>query len=127
MTILKKVNIADAFKSVGEFWSPRVGGDIGNFQIKLAKFRGEFHWHHHDNEDELFLVVCGSLLMKLKPGNGGDILVGSGEFIIVPRGVAHCPMALTPEVDCLLFEPKSTLNTGNEINDWTRLELPRLA
>ena len=86
---LSTVNLQRAFTTFSEYWAPRVGGDINDFQIKLAKFKGEFHWHHHDNEYELFLVVQGDLLMKLRPENGGDQMVRAGEYIIVPKGIEH--------------------------------------
>ncbi|HMN81535.1 MAG TPA: cupin domain-containing protein [Burkholderiaceae bacterium] len=124
---LSKVNLAEAFRTFDDYWSPRIGGDINDFQIKLAKFKGEFNWHHHDHEDELFLVVKGELLMRLKAENGGDQIVREGEYIIVPRGIDHCPSALGDEVHCLLFEPRSTLNTGNTINERTVNDLQRLA
>jgi quercetin dioxygenase-like cupin family protein len=124
---LKTVNLAEAFGQFSEYWSPRVGGDINNFQIKLAKFQGEFHWHHHDHEDELFLVVKGELLMKLHTENGGDQLVKPGEYIIVPKGVKHCPTALSDEVHCILFEPNVTINTGNVINERTVTDLKHLS
>jgi mannose-6-phosphate isomerase-like protein (cupin superfamily) len=123
---LKAINLAQAFTTFNEYWSPRVGGDINNFQIKLAKFKGEFNWHHHDHEDELFLVVHGELLMRLKPENGGDQLVKTGEYIIVPRGTQHCPTALTDEVHCILFEPETTVNTGNTTNERTVTDLQRI-
>jgi mannose-6-phosphate isomerase-like protein (cupin superfamily) len=124
---LKTINLAQAFSSFSDYWSPRVGGDINDFQIKLAKFRGEFNWHHHASEDELFLVVQGDLLMKLMPENGGDQLVRAGEYIVVPRGVEHCPTALSEEVHCILFEPNTTLNTGNTCNERTVSDLIRIA
>lgn len=123
---LKTVSLARAFGTFSEYWSPRVGGDINDFQIKLAKFKGEFNWHHHDHEDELFLVVHGELMMKLRPENGGDQRVGPGEYIIVPRGVEHCPTALSDEVHCVLFEPRATVNTGNTVNERTVTDLQRL-
>jgi hypothetical protein len=94
---LAKVNIAQAFAGIDEFWSPRVGGDIGHMQLKLAKFKGEFHWHHRENEDERFLVV--------------------------PCGVELCPVALSDEMHCLLVEPNTTLNTGNVVNEKTVRQL----
>jgi mannose-6-phosphate isomerase-like protein (cupin superfamily) len=123
---LAKVNLAEAFSRISEHWAPRVGGDINDAQVKLAKFRGTFHWHHHDHEDELFLVLVGTLRMKLRPDNGGDIILHEGEFLIVPKGVEHCPETVTEEVHCLLLEPKSTLNTGNVINAQTRTDLDRI-
>jgi mannose-6-phosphate isomerase-like protein (cupin superfamily) len=123
---LDKVNLIESFDKINTFWSPNIGGDIGNYQVKLAKFKGEFHWHHHDNEDELFLVTRGILLMKLQPANGGDITVNSGEFIIVPKGIRHCPVALSEEVHCVLLEPNTTLNTGDVFTENTVRNLQRL-
>jgi mannose-6-phosphate isomerase-like protein (cupin superfamily) len=123
---LSKVNLAEAFGKFNEYWSPRIGGDVGNYQLKLAKFKGEFHWHHHDNEDELFLVTRGTLLMKLLPENGGDVTVNQGEFIIVPKGTRHCPVAVSEEVHCVLLEPNSTLNTGDVITENTVRDLKRV-
>lgn len=124
---LTKVNLAQAFGTFDEYWSPRVGGDINNFQIKLAKFKGEFNWHHHDHEDELFLVVKGELLMRLEEANGGDQIVREGEYLIVPKGIKHCPTAVSDEVHCILFEPRTTVNTGNTVNERTVTDLQPLA
>ncbi|VWD65294.1 cupin [Burkholderia lata] len=123
---LNKVNVAAAFSAVSEYWSPKIGGDINDSQIKFAKFSGMFNWHHHDNEDELFFVVKGKLRMKLHSENGGDIVVEEGEYLIVPKGIEHCPEAITDEVHCLLLEPKTTLNTGNVVNERTRTNLGRI-
>lgn len=125
MIPLKKVNLANAFATFQESWSPRVGGDINGFQIKLVKMTGSFDWHHHDAEDELFLVISGRMRMKLRDEDGGDILLEPGEYIIIPHGVEHCPVA-EPACEVVLFEPSSTLNTGNLENKRTRTELPRL-
>lgn len=124
--MLNKVNIGAAFTSISEYWSPKVGGDINDSQIKFAKFSGTFNWHHHENEDELFLVVKGTLRMKMHAENGGDILINEGEYLIVPKGTEHCPEAVTDEVHCLLLEPKTTLNTGNVVNERTRANLERI-
>lgn len=121
-----KVNLAQAFSRISDYWAPRVGGDINDSQVKLAKFRGSFHWHHHDHEDELFLILAGTLRMKLHPDAGGDVILQEGEYIIIPRGVPHCPEAVSEEVHCLLLEPKSTLNTGNIVNERTRTDLDRI-
>jgi mannose-6-phosphate isomerase-like protein (cupin superfamily) len=118
MPQLKKVNLAAAFSSFAETWSPRVGGDINDFQIKLVKLEGAFHWHHHDHEDELFLVISGQLRLKLRDQDGGDIVLGPGEYIIVPHGIEHCPVA-EPKCEILLLEPATTLNTGNVSNERT--------
>ncbi len=117
------INVARAFERITTHWDPHVGGDINDFQLRLVKLQGEFHWHHHDVEDELFFVVSGELLMRLRTG---DQTVREGEFIVIPHGVEHCPVAVTPEVHCLLLEPKSTVNTGGVVNERTRTELKRL-
>jgi mannose-6-phosphate isomerase-like protein (cupin superfamily) len=124
---LQKVNIAAGFASFNDHWSPKIGGDINDSQIKFAKLSGAFHWHHHENEDELFLVVSGTLRMRLGAEDGGDIVLEPGEYLIVPKGVKHCPEAVTDEVHCLLLEPRSTLNTGDVVNDRTQVSLARIA
>ncbi|MDZ3833494.1 MAG: cupin domain-containing protein [Sphingopyxis sp.] len=123
MTI-DKVNLAQAFATIPDAWNPRVAGDINDFQVKLVKLEGKFDWHHHDIEDELFLVVAGRMKMGLRTG---DVIVGPGEFIIVPHGTEHCPEALDGECQVLLLEPGSTLNTGNVETDRTRRALDRIA
>ncbi|MBN3724773.1 cupin domain-containing protein [Burkholderia sp. Ac-20379] len=123
---LNKVNVAAGFAAIGEYWSPRIGGDINDSQIKFAKFSGTFNWHHHDHEDELFFVVKGTLRMKLRAEHGGDVLIEAGEYLIVPKGTEHCPEAVTDEVHCLLLEPKTTVNTGNVVNERTRTHLERI-
>ncbi|NIR43315.1 MAG: cupin domain-containing protein [Gemmatimonadetes bacterium] len=110
-----KVNLAEKFAAFDERWSPKVVGDIGDYQVKLAKLEGEFEWHHHDDEDELFLVVKGRLCIKLRDR---DIWLDEGELVVIPRGVEHLPVA-PEEVHVLLFEPGSTLNTGNLKNERT--------
>lgn len=109
------VNIAQKFSLFQEYWSPRITGELNDSYIKLAKLRGEFVWHHHELEDELFLVVKGRLLIKLRTG---DMWLDEGEFVIIPKGVEHCPVA-EEEVHVLLLEPKSTINTGNVENERT--------
>ena len=118
------VNLADKFNLVQDFWSPKIIGDLNDAYVKVVKLQREFVWHHHDTEDELFLVVKGRLRMQFR--TGGDRDVGPGEFIIVPRGVEHCPLALTDEVHVVLIEPKTTLNTGNVRNERTRARLERI-
>jgi len=119
----QKVNLANAFASFTDHWSPRVVGDINDAQVKLVKFDGKFDWHHHEREDELFLVVSGVMRMGL---HTGDIDVGEGELIIIPKGVEHCPEALGGECHVLLLEPASTLNTGNVLTEKTVSNLERL-
>ena len=117
------VNLVEAFAKVPNYWCPCVGGDINEAQIKLAKFKGEFVWHHHDIEDELFIVTRGKLLMRLRTG---DVTVNPGEYLIVPKGVEHCPVALSDEVHVILLEPRTTLNTGNVVNERTVRDLARI-
>jgi len=113
---MEVVNLADKFRRVTDHWSPKIVGDVNDTHVKIVKIAGEFVWHHHEHEDELFLVVSGRLRMRL---HDGDREVGPGEFIIVPHGVEHCPVALTDEVHLVLLEPKGTLNTGNVVNERT--------
>ena len=109
------INIAQKFALIDEFWSPRIVGEINDSYVKLAKLKGEFVWHHHDDEDEMFLVVKGRLTIKLRDR---DISLEEGEFAIIPKGVEHMPLA-KDEVHVLLLEPKTTRNTGNVENERT--------
>jgi mannose-6-phosphate isomerase-like protein (cupin superfamily) len=111
----ERVNMSEAIGGIGEYWSPRIAGRVNDSYVKLAKVRGEFVWHHHDDEDELFLVVKGRLLMQLRDR---DLWLEEGEFTIIPRGVEHRPVA-EEEVHLLLFEPTTTVNTGEEVNERT--------
>jgi mannose-6-phosphate isomerase-like protein (cupin superfamily) len=113
---VRVVNLAEKFERFADHWSPKIVGEVNDMHVKLAKLKGEFVWHHHEREDELFLVVAGRLRMRLRDG---DRDLGPGEFIIVPRGAEHCPVALTDEVHVLLLEPKGTLNTGTVSNERT--------
>jgi mannose-6-phosphate isomerase-like protein (cupin superfamily) len=106
---MDKVNLAEKFGLFDEYWSPKIIGELNGQYIKLAKLKGEFVWHDHEAEDELFLVVKGQMVMRLRDK---EIVLEEGELLIVPRGVEHCPVA-EQEVQILLFEPKSTLHTGN--------------
>jgi mannose-6-phosphate isomerase-like protein (cupin superfamily) len=106
---MDKVNLAQKFSLFQEYWSPKIAGEINDSHVKLVKLKGEFVWHQHDTEDELFLVVKGRLLIKLRDR---DIFLEEGEFVIIPRGVEHLPIA-EEEAHVLLLEPKTTLNTGN--------------
>ena len=112
---MEKVNLAQKLSTFDELWSPKVVADLNGQQVKLVKVKGEFVWHHHDDEDELFLILSGRLKMELRDG---DIWLEKGEFLVVPRGVDHRPVA-EEEVHLLLFEPASTLNTGNVRNERT--------
>lgn len=109
------VNVAQKLSLFNEYWSPRIVGELNDSHVKLAKLHGEFVWHQHKNEDEMFLVVKGKLLIKLRDR---DLWLGEGEFVIIPKGVEHCPVA-EDEVHVLLLEPKSTLNTGDQKNERT--------
>lgn len=113
---MDKVNIDHKLSEIGEHWNPRIVGELNGQHVKLAKLKGEFVWHHHDDEDELFLVVRGSLLIRLPEEE--EVVLDEGEFLIVPRGVEHQPVA-EEEVHVLLFEPAGTLNTGNVRNERT--------
>lgn len=106
---MQKVNLAEKFSLFDEYWSPKIVGELNGQQVKLAKLKGEFVWHDHEAEDELFLVVKGRLLLKLRDR---DVLVEEGELFIVPHGVEHKPVA-EREVHVMLFEPASTQHTGN--------------
>lgn len=119
---IQKVNLAEKFNLIADHWNPRVAGDLNGQQVKLVKFQGEFIWHKHDHEDELFLVVEGEFVMEFRDKN---VLLKAGEFIIVPRGVEHRPVA-EKEVSVLLFEPATTLNTGEHQNERTREILEKI-
>jgi mannose-6-phosphate isomerase-like protein (cupin superfamily) len=120
---MRVVDLAETFARFTDAWSPKVVGDVNDMHVKVVKLRGEFVWHKHDAEDELFLVVAGRLRMQLRDG---DRDVGPGQLIIVPRGAEHCPKALTDEVHVVLLEPKGTLNTGDVTNERTVENLERL-
>ncbi len=120
---MEVVNLSETFSRFTDHWSPKIVGEVNDMHVKLVKLSGEFVWHHHEREDELFLVVEGRLRLQLR---SGDRDVGPGEFIVVPRGVEHCPLALTPEVRVLLLEPRGTLNTGNVASDRTVVAPQRL-
>jgi mannose-6-phosphate isomerase-like protein (cupin superfamily) len=116
-----KVNLEEKLSLFSEYWSPRIVGELNDSHIKLVKVKGEFTWHHHENEDELFLVLKGALTIKLRER---DILVEAGEFFVVPRGVEHKPVA-EEETHILLLEPRSlTRNTGNVVNELTAEKQP---
>lgn len=109
------INLSQKFDLFHEHWRPRIVGEVNDSYVKLAKLKGEFVWHKHDEEDELFLVVKGKLQIKLRDR---DLWINEGEFVIIPKGVEHCPVA-EEEVQVLLLEPKSTLNTGDVQNERT--------
>ena len=118
----RKVNLAQKFEEFREHWSPKIAGEVNDSYVKLVKFQGDFVWHKHDDEDEMFLVVRGRFTMRFRDR---DVLLEENEFLIVPRGMEHCPVA-DEEAHVLLFEPKTTLNTGNVVNERTIAELDRI-
>jgi mannose-6-phosphate isomerase-like protein (cupin superfamily) len=122
---MDKINLSDKLALINEHWKPHVVGDLNNQQVKLVKFQGPFTWHHHDNEDELFLVVKGRFRMEYRDGGEQSMWLEPGEMVIVPRGVEHRPVA-EEEAHVLLFEPATTLNTGNVENELTVRNLARL-
>jgi mannose-6-phosphate isomerase-like protein (cupin superfamily) len=113
--MLEKTNLTEKLATFSNHWSPKLVGRVNDTDIRLVKFQGEFHWHHHEREDELFLVLKGSFIMRLRDG---DVTVNEGEFILIPRGTEHLPYA-PEEVHVMLIEPSSTLNTGNVKNERT--------
>lgn len=120
--MIEKVNIAQKFSLFNDHWSPKIVGELNDTHVKLVKLKGEFVWHHHETEDELFLVIKGQLLIKLRDQ---DIQLDEGEFAIIPKGVEHLPIA-AEECYVLLLEPKTTLNTGTVQNDRTVVDLQRI-
>lgn len=122
MSAIEKVNLTEKLAQFSEHWKPKIVGEVNDAYVKLVKFKGEFVWHHHENEDEMFLVVQGRLRMKLRDR---EIALNPGEFVIIPRGVEHLPVA-DDEVHVVLFEPRTTLNTGNVQNERTLPVLERI-
>lgn len=118
----KPVNLHEKFAKFSDYWSPKIVGELNGQQVKLAKLLGEFVWHQHDHEDELFLVVKGRLRIEFRDR---DVWLEEGEFLIVPRGVEHRPVA-EEEAHVMLFEPASTLNTGNVCDERTVERLHRI-
>lgn len=116
------VNVKEKLTQISDYWNPRIAGAINDAYVKLAKLKGEFIWHHHDTEDELFFVIQGQLLMRFRDG---EVRINPGEFVIVPHGVEHMPVA-EEEVHIMLLEPKTTLNTGNVRNERTVENLARV-
>lgn len=119
---MHKVNVLEKMELVSDYWNPRIVGELNGQHVKLVKFQGPFTWHHHENEDELFYVVKGSFVMELRDQN---IELNQGDFLVVPKGVEHRPNA-AEEVWVMLFEPVTTLNTGNTENEFTKKELEKL-
>jgi mannose-6-phosphate isomerase-like protein (cupin superfamily) len=107
--MVKVINIAQGFEQIGEYWSPKIAGELNNQHVKLAKLKGEFVWHKHDHEDELFWVIEGELTIELRDRT---LVLNPGEFTIIPKGIEHRPVA-QEECKVLLFEPATTINTGD--------------
>lgn len=120
--MLEKVNLSDKFRLFEERWSPKIAGEVNDSYVKLVKLQGDFVWHKHDEEDEMFLVVKGSIVIRLRDG---DVPLGEGEFVVIPRGVEHMPVA-EEEAHVLLFEPRTVVNTGDVRNERTREVLGRV-
>jgi mannose-6-phosphate isomerase-like protein (cupin superfamily) len=119
---MEVVNLKEKLGRITEFWSPKIVGELNGQTVRLARLRGEFLWHHHPEEDEMFLVLKGTLRIRFRDR---EAVLREGEFLIVPRGVEHLPVA-EEEVHVLLFEPASTRNTGNVLNERTIAELERI-
>jgi mannose-6-phosphate isomerase-like protein (cupin superfamily) len=123
---MEVINLAQKFSRFSDHWSPKIVGELNDSYVKLVKVKGDFVWHHHEAEDELFFIVKGTLRMGIREnGSEREEKIGPGEFIVIPRGVEHRPAA-DEEVHMMLLEPKSTLNTGNLRNERTRQELERI-
>lgn len=119
---MDKVNLAEKLAVIGEHWKPKILAELNGQLVKAVKFRGEFVWHHHDVEDEMFLVVEGAMTMQYRDR---EVYLGPGEFVVVPAGVEHRPVA-EEEASVILFEPMTTLNTGNVRNERTVDDLERI-
>ncbi len=123
---IQTINLNQKFSLISEYWSPKIAGELNGQMVKLAKLKGEFVWHQHEQEDELFLVIKGWLRMRLREDGGErEAVIGPGEFLIVPRGVEHMPVA-DEEVQVVLLEPGSTLNTGNVRDERTKEHLDHI-
>ncbi|MBU8603633.1 cupin domain-containing protein [Bacillus safensis] len=113
--MISKTNVQEKFLQINDYWNPRISGELNDSYIKMVKIKGEFIWHHHDDEDEMFFVCKGKLVIRFRDS---EIALNEGEFIVIPKGIEHQPIAVE-EVHLLLIEPKTTLNTGNVINERT--------
>ncbi|MEE4197784.1 MAG: cupin domain-containing protein [Bacteroidales bacterium] len=119
---MEKINIPEKFKLFDDYWNPRIIAELNGQDVKLAKFKGEFVWHKHDHQDELFMVLRGELTLEFRDRT---ITLGEHELVVVPRGVEHRPVA-SEEVHVLLFEPHDTLNTGDAGGEHTRKDLEKI-
>jgi mannose-6-phosphate isomerase-like protein (cupin superfamily) len=119
---MKKINLHEMFSRIDTYWDPKIIEELNHQQVKLVKFKGEFDWHRHDNEDELFMVIKGKFEMQF---HDKTLILNENELIVVPKGIEHCPRA-EEEVHVLLFEPASTLNTGDIKSEKTKNNLQKL-
>lgn len=119
---MEKINLSEKLALFQDYWSPKILGELNGQHVKIAKFKGEFIWHKHDHEDELFYIIDGVLKIEFRDKT---VELHPGEFVIVPRGIEHKPVAKS-EVSVLLFEPATTLNTGNVTNELTKTELSKI-
>ncbi len=119
---MDKINVSEKLSLIADHWNPKIAGELNGQQVKLVKFKGEFVWHKHDDEDEMFYVLSGSFNMEFRDKT---VVLNKGEFLIVPRGTEHRPVA-PEEVSVMLFEPASTSNTGNVVSELTRTNLERI-
>ena len=119
---MDKDSVAEKFSQIHDYWNPRIAGELNGQMVKFVKFKGEFVWHKHDEEDEMFYVVQGEFTMEMRDKS---IVIKENEFIIIPRGMEHRPVAPNP-VSVILFEPASTLNTGDQRNAMTKETLERI-
>ena len=123
---MEKINLSDKLSRFDDYWNPRIVGELNGQMVKLVKFKGPFTWHHHDNEDELFMTMKGRFRMEFREADQErDVWIEAGEMIIVPRGIEHRPVA-DEECEVMLFEPATTLNTGNVSNEFTRKQLDQI-
>ena len=123
---IEVVNLSQKFGAFHDQWSPRIAGEVNESYVKLTKLQGEFFWHQHEKEDELFLIMKGTLHIRVREdGQERDLTIRTGEFVVIPHGVEHLPYA-EEEVEVLLLEPKTTLNTGNVRNERTKEELEKV-
>ncbi len=119
---MKPIDIKEKLAQFSEYWSPKIIGELNGQVVKVAKLKGEFVWHHHEHEDEMFMVVEGTLVIEFKDG---EVELNEGQFYIIPKGVEHMPVA-NEECHVMLFEPKSVLNTGNVVNERTVEKLDKI-
>ncbi|EGW36561.1 cupin domain-containing protein [Desulfosporosinus sp. OT] len=119
---MDKINIREKLNLFNEYWSPRILGEVNESYVKIAKLKGEFLWHIHENEDEMFYVLKGLLIIKFRDK---DVIINEGEFLIIPKGIEHMPVA-EEEVHVMLIEAKTTLNTGDVRNERTVEKLEKI-